>query len=251
MRILFIIMWSESQINILPYTYLITVALIIILTALLKNKSIHAKTIPLGITSIIMTAGEIAKISFCILKKEFTAWQLPFHYCSLFIPWFFLCCFFTKKTRRVFYALSFSMGIPVIAVLLIFPGAIFEDSTDILFKSASFCDYHNFFYHILIIFFIGLMLSFRLYKPKIKDLKYVLICFYIWAAIATIFSNILNQSYANLLHSDFKLLEKIRLNSGYYLYLLFLYASGYIAVAGTFLLSVFVSNISIRKRKNV
>lgn len=243
------IMWSKSQLKILPITYLIITALIIILVKLLKNKNPRIKTIPLAVISAVMIIGEIAKISLSIITKQFTAWQIPLHYCSMLMPWFFLSSVFTEKSRDIFYGLSLSMGIPAVTAFLIFPNSMLRNSTDFLFKTADFYHYHNFLYHIFIVLFVTLLMSLKLYKPKIKDLKFVLIYFYIWALTAAIFSNILNESYANLLRGDFEILETIRLKCGYFIYLLFLCAAGYAAIAGTFLMILHIKNYSERKKE--
>lgn len=241
-------MWSKSQLKILPITYLIVAVLIILLTALLKNKSTRIKTIPLAIIAGLMIIGEIIKISLSIIWKQFTTWQIPLHYCSLFMLWFFLSCFFTKKSRHVFYALDIAMGIPVVIIFLIYPSSMLRVSTDFLFNGGTFYHYHNFLYHIFIILFLGLLISLKLYKPKISDLKYVLICFYAWVAVATIGSNLLNESYANLLTSDFAALDSIRTQYGYPLYLLCLYFAGFIIVAGSFLAFIGIKKLLVKNK---
>jgi len=240
-------MWSKAELKILPVTFLITAIITIVLAALLKNKSNRAKTTPLAVIVLLMITAEAVKISLSIASNTFTAWQLPLHYCSAFMLWFFLSCFFTKKSRRIFYALSITTGIPMIIVLLIYPSSILRDSVDFIFNSNNFYYYHNFFYHILVILFVCLLLSLRLYKPKISDLKYVLIYFYAYAVIATIGSNIFNQNFANLLYGDYKILDNIRTAYGYFWYLLFMYVAGFIVITATFLALLFIEKLLSKK----
>lgn len=243
-------MWSKSQLKILPATFIIVAALIVVLTLLLKNKSTVAKTIPLAVIAIVMIVGEIVKISISIINGNFTTWQVPLHYCSMFMPWFFLSCFFTKKSRDTFYALDIAMGIPVMIIFLAYPSSMLRDSTDFLFRSDNFYYYHNFLYHILIFLFIGLLFSLRLYRAKFSDFKFVLIGFYAYVIIATIGSNILQESYANLLYSDYAIMQKV-CDYSYVLYLFIMYIIGFVLIGGSFTIVAFIEKrLSTKKQPN-
>ncbi len=196
--------WSSSQQVIFPITIVVSIILGIAIYYLLKDKSEKAKELPFKIISAVCILGEITKQIYYIVRGTYTAWYLPFHFCSMFLVWFALAAFGKGKVKKVGYQMSFITSVGLFLALMITPSTILLNSTDVLGQVNwdNFHQLHSFYYHFLVCFFGFLIPLLKRPIPTIKDFKALIVPLYAWLITGSIMANIFNTNYANLLIGD-------------------------------------------------
>lgn len=216
--------WLDSEKLALPLSLLVIILITLILYILLKNKSKRVKKIPLIVLSSLLLVMEVIKQLISLINNSWSYWNLPLHFCSLFMVFFALAAFGKGKVERIGYTLSFVSCLWFFILFYFNPSSIIGTSSAHIF--GSFADFHTFVYHHVIILFFAIMVSLKLYRPVFKDIKFLLIGYSIYFIVGVGSSNILNINYCNLLYSNIGFMQSLLELAGYIIYIATMYASG-------------------------
>jgi uncharacterized membrane protein YwaF len=211
--------WTNSQKIVLPIAIAIIIAISTILSILLNKKSEKIKIIPFMVISLILITLEVVKQIKAI--GSYSSWTIPLHFCSTFLVWYAIAAFGKGRVREIGYSLSYVSTILFLIGYLTNPGTIIGNSNEHILLD--FDSFHTFIYHNLLILFLALSIGLKMYKPSLKDVKWIVISFAIYFATATIIANMLDTNYANLLFNNFPPMESLRLKVTYPIYLLAMY----------------------------
>lgn len=213
--------YSEAEKIVMPLALLTLIILSLFFTLLLYRKPTKMRSIPTVIIAVLLIAIELVK-QIRNLCGDFNSFQLPFHYCSLFVPIFALAELLGKRLSRIFRPIAVSMSFVVSAGLYIYPTGIIGSACENFGKV--FTATHSFIFHHLIVWYLILTILLRLAILTYKDALNVGILGAVYMAAAIPLSYALNTNYNNILESVIPLLEDFRLNFGQapYIFLLFL-----------------------------
>jgi len=235
--------WSASQLIVLPITLLI-ILLITLTCYLFLNKTNH-KNAPLKIIAITVVILEIIK-QVKNISIGFDPYDLPFHYCSLFVFLFPLAQFGNEKTKKIINPVTFACALTVTIGIYLTPSSIISSSCDNIF--ANFYLFHTFTFHHLVILYTIISITLYTYVPKKNDYLLAGGAIAIYGIIGITFSYLLNSNYCNFLRSCLSFLEEWRLKVGQVPYVLVIY---FAIIGGTIFSSFMYYLISIKllKRK--
>ena len=214
----------------LPISMVIMLILTFISYFLVKKNSKY-RNLPLKIISIIVVMMEVRK-QIRNFEVGFGYWDLPLHYCSLFVFFFPLAQFGNEKIKAYFKPVALSCAITVSFGVYIAPHAIIGNACDNILES--FGDLHTFMFHHLVILYSLVSIVLIDYAPKKNDYKKIGLVMFIYGIIAIIASNVLDTNYCNFLYSSLDFLDEMRLEYGQILYTLFIFIA---IILGTSLVS--------------
>lgn len=204
--------WTKSDAIVLPLVLLGIILSAVGLHFLLRNKNKWLRKLPLMLIAVFVLAMEIAKQAFYAGKPEFNFYVLPLHFCSLFVLLFPLSQLCGEKVGKIFKPLSFCYAIAVMFLMYTNPKAIIGYSTANPF--GNFQDFHTFFFHHALVFYVCYSIALDDYKPKFMDCLNVALGVVVYACYAAPSAFALNSNYANILFSGVEILEKFRLWAG-------------------------------------
>jgi membrane-bound metal-dependent hydrolase YbcI (DUF457 family) len=128
---------------------------------------------------------------------------IPLHICSVLVFAIPLSAF-TKKTSflsPIFYALAMITAVESSMAMYIAPQQIISQSTSHIFRAgAEYGDYHTLIFHSFAAMFIMLVVAFKLYQPKFKDLIFGGLLYSGFMLISAILANLLDTNYARFLN---------------------------------------------------
>ena len=237
--------WKGREFIVMPITLLIIMVLSYITYKLYKNDK-NDRELPLQAVTIIILVLEVAKQIRNIISG-FDPWNLPLHYCSLFVFFFPFAQFGNEKSRRFFKPVSFCCALTVSVALYICPSAIMGHACEnILYK---FSYFHTFFFHQLVVLYTFLSIVLNDYIPKKENYKSVSTVLTVYSIIAIVMCYLLDFNYCNYLYNSLKPVDEIRLEIGQFLYSVAIFI---IVVGGTALVSYlyyFIYNKIINKKR--
>lgn len=233
--------YTRSELIVLPIALLCILILSITSYFILKNKSEKVKNIPLAIIAILILLLEGAKQIRSAVMGTYNSWTIPLHFCSLFIFFFPLATLVPNKKIKAFGStMSLACSLWMTVLFYFGPRTIIGGSCENIF--ASFYNFHTFFYHHLVILYLFTGIALNQFKISKKFYIHTLIGMTTYALIAVPAAHLLNTNYCNILTSNIPFMETIRINYGQVLYTIFLYLAGLVGAT----LSCFLYRI-IRK----
>ena len=235
--------WTSSQKSILPLSLIIIIAITIAVTLLLKNKSHKIKNIPFIIIAVFLLVLEIIKQYLSL--PDYSLWNIPLHFCSTFMIWYSIASFFKGKISSIGYIMATLFGFLFLALFYINPGSIIGSSTDNIL--ASYSTFHTFIYHHCIILFTLLAITLKKFNPKYSQIKWVIIIYSIYAAIAILFANLLQVNFTNLIESNIPFMQSLLDNYGIVIYTIVMYLVGLIGLLIGLMISLHITKIKSKK----
>ena len=184
---------------------------------LYKNDN-NDRELPLQAITLIIVVLEICKQIRNIING-FDPWDLPLHYCSLFVFFFPFAQFGSEKSKRFFKPVSFGCALTVSIALYICPHAIMGNACDNILRT--FTTFHTFMFHQLVVLYTFISIALKDYIPNKNDYKSIISVMIVYGITAIIMSYLLNTNYCNFLHSSLPPLDEIRLQIGQVSYILF------------------------------
>lgn len=217
--------WSRAEWFVLPAMILFIIVITFLLRILLKNRSIYEKYSPFKYISIFLVILELIKQVVNVIDG-FNTWNLPLHYCSMFVFFFSLAHFGGKKINELFKAVAVACSLTMTICFYFSPSSIIGNSCANVFES--FFSFHTFVFHHLVILYCALSVALNDYIPYKNDYKKVLVVMTIYSIIALSMSYILNTNYCNFLCGTVEFIEIIRGLVGQiiYTFILFIAISG-------------------------
>ena len=215
--------WRESEITLLPIMLIVVATITVVVCYLNRNKSNFWKRMPLMIIAGLMLWLEVVKQTYNIMIG-YDLWNLPLHFCSLFLYFCPLAAFLSGKVGSFGRTMVFICGIMFICIFYTEPSSVLSRACDDVF--ASFATFHTFAYHHLVLLFLFIMLGEGLYEPEKIDFLYAVVGVAGYALVAVPMAFILDTNYCAILEGMMPILERLRLNAGQIVYDLTLFVLG-------------------------
>ena len=217
--------YTKAEIVVLPLMLLGITGICVIAYFTLRHVSTRYKRLIMLSIPITMLVLEIIK-QINGLASGYTTWYLPFHFCSTFMIWFSLAEFSknNSKIRRAGQSTGFVACVIFLALFYVNPISVIGNSSANPF--ASFGLFHTFFYHHLILLYLGLTIALKIYRPRLNDIPYVVILLSSYFAVGVTAAYLLNTNYCGFIENRVPFLEPIRLAVGNIIYLCLMYAAG-------------------------
>lgn len=238
--------WSDGAKISLPITLLVIIVITILLTALLKNKSQKLKNLPFMVIAGIMLVMEVIKQVLTFMESPYSLWNIPLHFCSLFMLWFSIAAFAKGKWKELGFTLSVVSAYLFLVTFYISPHTIIGYSTDNIF--ANFSAFHTYSYHHFIILFTFLAIALKQFKPNYRQIKPTVLVYTIYFIVAVTMAHLLDTNYVSLLHNSIAPLQHINETKGIVLYSLTMYVIGTGGAVLGIVVSKLISNL-LNKRK--
>lgn len=216
--------YTDAELWVLPLSLFIVVVIAVILGIVLKKSSPKTKNWVSVVIVTFMILLEIEKQVRQVMTGSYSFWMLPLHYCSLFMFWFALAAYGRGRVQEIGRSLSVSTTVLFLLLFYIDPGSIIGNSSADVF--GSFGNFHTFIYHHLILLFTLTLLTLHLYKPKFKDIFWIVVAFVVYFVVVTSVANATGVNYVNVLYNIVGFLDAIRTNLGYGAYLAFMFVAG-------------------------
>ena len=225
--------WQNKEFIVMPITILVTTIISVLLFFVLKKKKEKTRSIPFKIIAIILIMLEVIK-QIRGIKLGFDTWDLPFHYCSLFVFFFPLAQLTGEKIKKIFKPVAFACALTVTCGLYITPSSIISSSSENIF--GNFPHFHTFTFHYLVSLYCALSIVLKDYEPRKKDYKFVFITMVGYGIVGISLSYLLDTNYCNFLYSVLDFLEVLREKKGQFIYTSFIFCC---ITFGTSLISYF------------
>lgn len=230
--------YTQVEIKVLPIALAIVLIIGLLVGFLLRKQSSKVKNIPLIVIAVTMLIMEVVKQYRSFESGSYSLWSIPLHFCSLFMLWFSIAAFSKGRVKEVGMSIAFASACLFFVVFYYDPRTIIGGASGDFF--GSFSSFHTFFYHHFIILFAVLQLTLKLHKPKWADIKWIILAYTIFIAVAVPIANILDTNYASLLYNNLTFMENLKVNYGYWVYVLAMYLTG---VVGTTLFHSIITSV--------
>lgn len=232
--------YTSAELTVLPIALGIVIVVALLVGYLLRNKTDKQKNIALMVVAGIMLIMEVIKQWRAIDSGSYSLWNIPLHYCSMFMVWYSLAAFGRGRVQQAGRAIAMASSMLFFVTFYFAPKTVIGSSSADVF--GSFGNFHTFFYHHFIMLFLALLLTLKLYKPQWKDLKWVFLAYVIYPTIAVIMANVLQTNYASLLTNVLTWLDVVRINFGYDWYVAMMMAIGIGGTSGFHILFTWIYN---------
>ncbi len=204
-------LWTYAHFITYIPTLLAIIAVAILLRKLLLYKPIEIRLIPYKILSLIIFGLEIAKQTIS-MRVGYDTYNLPFHFCSIFVFFIPLCAFCTKGMRRYLFPFTTIASATLFLFMLVCPYYAYTDERIHIFTE-DFFSFHTVTFHSIVIFTFILIIALRLYEPNIKtDFKHLLIGLTIYCLIGGTAAQIFECNFNNFYYCAAEFVDNIRLS---------------------------------------
>ncbi len=188
------------------------------LSRLLKNKDYETQLLPLKICTILLLVLEAAKQIMGIVTGYSTYW-IPLHFCSLFLYFHPLACFYKGKYRDKFILIAGVVSTCLFLFMTIYPNIIYSDDAirsmwDYIHgRGGSFFELHTVLFHGIgtFTFFLFIFQGLARFDTK-KDILLLIITYGLYCLIVGPFAQLIDTNFNNFVHSNAPFLENIRVS---------------------------------------
>ena len=210
--------WTQLHVYTLIPQFIIYIALAFVLSRVLRNKDFETQMMPLKVCTLLLLTLEVAKQIVGIVGGYDKYW-IPLHFCSLFLYFHPIACFYKGKHRDKFILIAGVVSTCLFLFMAIYPNLIYSDDSirsmwDFLTgHGGSFINFHTVVFHGIATFTFFLFIFQRLAKFNVKkDVVLIIITYAIYCVIVGPLSQIIDTNFNNFVHSNAPFLENIRLN---------------------------------------
>ena len=207
--------WSVYDKQVLPTVFLYILLFSIALGLLLRRCSPRIRAIPMAVLALALLFIEIVKQRWNLLG-EFDYYNLPLHYCSMFIPVYLLAELGGVRLARIFRPIGVYMSFVVTVGLYMLPKAIIGSGSE--FFGQTFKATHTMLMHHFVVAYLVLSIALRLYRPRLRDTLYAGAVGIAYVALALPLAYRFDANYCNFLKNVVPALENIRLAHGQVFY---------------------------------
>lgn len=209
--------WTPLHVYTLIPQFVVYIALAFLLSRVLKNKSYETQLLPLKICTILLLVLEVAKQIMGVVTGYDTYW-IPLHFCSLFLYFHPLACFYMGKLRNTFLMIAGVVSTCLFLFMTVYPNLIYSDDAIrsmwayVIGKGGSFFELHTVLFHGigLFTFFLFLFQGLVRFDTK-KDVLRILIVYGAYCIIVGPFSQLIDTNFNNFVRSNAPFLEDARL----------------------------------------
>ena len=209
--------WTPLHAYTLIPQFVFYIALAFILSRLLKNKDCETQLLPLKICTVILLLLEAAKQITGIVTGYDTYW-IPLHFCSLFLYFHPLACFYKGKHRDSLILIAGVVSTCLFLFMAVYPNVIYSDEAVrsmwrfVTGRGGSFFELHTVLFHGigLFTFFLFVFQGLAKFNTR-KDVKLLIVTYGAYCLIAGPIAQIIDTNFNNFVHSNAPFLENIRL----------------------------------------
>ena len=209
--------WTSLHVYTLIPQFVVYAALAFVLSRALRNKDFETQMLPLKICTALLLALEVAKQITGIATGYDTYW-IPLHFCSLFIYFHPLACFYKGKYRDKFILIAGVVSTCLFLFMAVYPNVVYSDGAIVSMwdfvtgRGGSFFELHTVLFHGIGIFtfFLFMFQGQAKFNTK-KDVPLVVITYGAYCLLVGPFAQLIDTNYNNFVHSNAPFLEDIRL----------------------------------------
>ena len=203
-------LWTYDHAVTLIPSVAVMVALTLLLRRWLGNKSYKVRIIPMQVIAVILLVIEAGK-QILSLSRGYDLYNLPFHFCSLFIFMIPAMAFYNGKHCQGVRATTAALCASVFSLMLIYPNLIYgAGSVQNYFKD--FFAFHTVTFHNLVMLAFLLIPALQLHKPQPKgEVKAVILFVICFCVVSASMAHLLKTNYANYYSCNIPVLETVRL----------------------------------------
>lgn len=208
--------WTPLHAYTLIPQFVFYIALAFILSRLLKNKDCETQMLPLKICTVILLLLEAAKQITGIVTGYDTYW-IPLHFCSLFLYFHPLACFYKGKHRDRFILIAGVVSTCLFLFMAVYPNIIYSDDAVrsmwnfITGRGGSFFELHTVLFHGigLFTFFLFVFQGLAKFDTK-KDVLLLIITYGAYCLVVGPIAQIIDTNFNNFVRSNAPFLESFR-----------------------------------------
>lgn len=209
--------WTSLHAYTLIPQFVFYIVLAFILSRVLKNKDYETKLLPLKICTILMIILEAIKQIRGFIVGYDRYW-IPLHFCSLFLYFHPIACFYKGKYRNIFMLNAGVVSTCLFLFMVVYPNLIYSDDAIRSMwnyttgRGGGFSELHTVLFHgiALFTFFLFIFQGLVKFDTK-KDIKVVIITYAIYCLFVGPFAQIIDTNFNNFVHSNAPFLEDFRL----------------------------------------
>ncbi len=204
-------MWTQTHFwQIIP-TFVVLIALAVVLSIFLRDKSEKIRKLPFQILAVGLLVLELIKQVDAFGEDGYNFYALPFHFCSLFLYAYPLHAFYKGKYKNVADTIAFACGAALFFFMLVMPTVVYSEN-NIRHYFDSYDDFHTVTFHAYACFYFFLAVAMGEYTPDTKrDVKVISVFFSGYVVVATAMSYIAGENFHNLRTCNLQAGEDIRL----------------------------------------
>lgn len=202
-------LWTQQHtISLLP-----SVAAMVLLSLLLHiwlgKKSFRIRMIPIQIIAVILVLLEVGKQTISLIRG-YDLYNLPFHFCSLFIFALPAMAFYRGKLKERVCIVTTALCAAVFSLMLIYPNLIYSAwAVEHYFED--FMAFHTVTFHNLVMLAFLLIAALNLSEPAKGDAKAIFVFVAVFCVVSASMAHILKTNYANFYTCNIPVLETVRL----------------------------------------
>ena len=209
--------WTLLHAYTLIPQFIVYALLAFILSRVLKNKDFETRLLPLKICTVLLLALEAAKQITGIATGYSTYW-IPLHFCSLFLYFHPVACFYKGKYRDKFTMIAGVVSTCLFVFMAVYPNVVYSDDAIrsmwdfVCGRGGSFFDFHTVLFHGIgtFTFFLFVFQGLVRFNTK-KDVLSVIITYSSYCLIVGPFAQLIDTNFNNFVRSNAPFLENIRL----------------------------------------
>lgn len=208
--------WTQLHVYTLIPQFVVYAALAFILSRALKNRDFETRLLPLKICTVILLLLEAAKQIMGVVTGYSTYW-IPLHFCSLFLYFHPVACFYKGKYRDKFLLIAGVVSTCLFLFMAVYPNVVYSDDAirsmwDYLTgRGGSFFELHTVLFHGIgtFTFFLFVFQGLARFDTK-KDVPLVILTYGLYCIIVGPFAQLIDTNFNNFVHSNAPFLENIR-----------------------------------------
>ncbi|MBQ1820748.1 MAG: YwaF family protein [Clostridia bacterium] len=208
--------WTPLHAYTLIPQFVVYIALAFVLSRALMNKDYETQLLPLKICTILLLVLEVAKQAVGIATGYSTYW-IPLHFCSLFLYFHPIACFYKGKHRDTFILIAGVVSACLFLFMTVYPNIIYSDDAIrsmwafVTGKGGSFFELHTVLFHGigLFTFFLFVFQGLGRFDTK-KDVLRIMITYGAYCLIVGPLAQLIDTNFNNFVQSNAPFLEDIR-----------------------------------------
>ena len=118
--------WTPLHVYTLIPEFIVFIVLAYVLSRLLKNKDYETQLIPLKVATSLLLILEVAKQIMGFVTGYSLYW-IPLHFCSLFLYFHPIACFYKGKYRDKFMMIAGVVSACLFLFMTVYPNLIYSD----------------------------------------------------------------------------------------------------------------------------
>lgn len=202
-------LWTRQHAVSLIPSVAVMLLVAFLLRRLLGGMTRKYRMIPVQIIAVILLVLEVGKQALSI-SRGYDLYNLPFHFCSLFIFALPAMAFYRGRNQETVYTVTAALCAAVFALMLIYPNLIYS-AWAVEHYFDDYMAFHTVTFHNLVMFAFLLIAALELTTFAKKDVKAILLFVAGFCVVSASMAHLLKTNYANFYTCNIPVLETVRL----------------------------------------